>query len=239
MFCCGKVTDMENYYKEILDEIGGLLEKGEAEEASFLLKKELNMPYIPMDVEEKLKQYEKEVRYQLSMRHERGERSFGELLHMLKGKPQSQLAASAELSQRNLRGCIDEIADWLAKDPQPEAAALMIESLAMQDIDEEFVFVKNGVEYTFCSADIIPVAKQPVYLKASALLKAWFVHHPDYTEMSHTLLVHELYMFLPLMYEEEEALDVAKMIAMQLCDLMEDDRTKAELEELLQNGQKN
>ena len=75
---------MENYYKEILDEIGGLLEKGEAEEASFLLKKELNMPYIPMDVEEKLKQYEKEVRYQLSMRHEKGERSFDELLHMLK-----------------------------------------------------------------------------------------------------------------------------------------------------------
>lgn len=221
---------MENYYEEVLKEIGSYLDQGQAEEAAFLLKKELGMPYIPIDVEEKLKTYEKEVRYQLSVKHERGERTFAELLHMLKGKPQSQLAAVAELSERNLRGCIDEVADWLAKDPLPEAAALMIEALAAQDIDEEFVFVKNGVEYTFCSADIIPVAKQPVYHKASALLREWFVHHPDYVEMSHTLLVHELYMFLPLMYEEDEAKDVAKMIALQLCDLMGDDHTKQVVE---------
>lgn len=226
---------MENYYKEILDEIASLLDKGEVDEAAFLLKKELSMPYIPPDVEEKLRQYEKEVRYQRSLKKESTERSFEQLLHMLKGKPQSQLAASAELSKRNLRGCIDEIADWLAKDPQPEAAALMIESLAMQDIDEEFVFVKNGVEYTFCSSDIIPIAEQPVYQKASALLREWFMHHPDYTEMSHTLLVHELYMFLPLMYEESEAMEVAKMIALQLCDLMDDDKTKEEMETMIEN----
>ncbi len=221
---------MENYYEEVLDEIDALLKKGQAEEASFLLKKELQMPYIPVEVEEKLKAYEKEVRYQLSAKKERGGRSFEQLLHMLKGKPQSQLAAASMLTERNLRGCLDEIADWLAKDPLPEAAALVIESLAMQDIDEEFAFVKNGVEYTFCTADIIPVAEQPVYHKADALLKTWFMHHPDYIEMSHTLLVHELYMFLPLMYEEDEANDVAKMIAMQLCDLMEDDVTKQELQ---------
>ena len=42
---------MENYYTEIIDEIKTALEKGEIEEAEYLLKKELSMPYIPQEVE--------------------------------------------------------------------------------------------------------------------------------------------------------------------------------------------
>lgn len=225
-----KLSDMENYYDEILDEIAGLLRNGKAQDAAYLIRKELEMPYIPREAEKKLHEMEREVRYRLAENKEKGEEPLSSLLSRLKSKPQSQLLAAEKLSGRNLRDCLAEIRDWLAKDPQPEAAALMIEALAMQNIDEEFVLRRNGLEYTFYSGDVVPVAKQPAYLAADALLKEWFVHNPDYYEMAHTLLIHELYLFLPLMYEESEAADLAREMGHRVADLMDDQEAGAEID---------
>ena len=51
---------MENYYTEIIDEIKTALEKGEIEEAEYLLKKELSMPYIPQEIEVEFSKLRKE-----------------------------------------------------------------------------------------------------------------------------------------------------------------------------------
>ena len=49
----------------------------------------------------------------------------------------------------------------------------MIEGLAEQEISDEFTLIKNGVEYTFWSDDIIPVHKSEGFLKAQSYLKDW------------------------------------------------------------------
>lgn len=220
---------MENYYTETIEEIKQLLQQEKYDDANFLLRKELEMPYIPQEVEKELKQLQKECTFYQHSKTEDKEESMDTLLRKLKGKPQVQLSAADALSSRNLRACIPEIQDWLSKDPQPEAAALMIEALGEQEIDEEFVFIKNGVEYSFSGEDITPVGKSEGFLEADTCLKEWFLHYPDYEAMAHTLLVHEVYTFLPLSYEKGEGKALAKMIAERVLDLMEDEELKKQL----------
>ena len=47
---------MEDYYREILDEIDGLMRDNKLQQAFSVLEKELSMPYIPPEAEEKMQQ---------------------------------------------------------------------------------------------------------------------------------------------------------------------------------------
>ena len=210
---------MTNYYDEILIEIENLIKEGKYGDANFLVHKELNMPYIPVDVEQKLKSFKRELNYHLSDEKEIREDSLDSLLR----KPKSQLAAASVLVTRNLRECLVEIKDYLSKDPCPEAAALLIEGLAEQEISDEFTLIKNGVEYTFWSDDIVPVHKSEGFLKAQSYLKDWLENdHPDFYEMAKTLLIHEVYVFLPLSYDKDEAEDLALAMLKQVSDMMDE-----------------
>lgn len=101
---------MTNYYDEILTEIENLIKEGKYGDANFLVQKELNMPYIPIDVEQKLKSFKRELNYHLSDEKEIREDSLDSLLRKLKGKPKSQLAAASILVTRNLRE--DDQSHW-------------------------------------------------------------------------------------------------------------------------------
>ena len=220
---------MENYYVEIISEIKQNMKDKKYEDARFLIKKELEVPYVPEDIEKELRSLYKECIFYINEKKEDKEESLESLLNKLKGKPQVQLSAADALTNKNLRNCISEIKDWLSKDPQPEAAALIIEALGVQQIDEDFEFVKNGVEYNFSGLDIVPVNESEGFKKANRYLKEWFLHYPDYLNMAHTLLIHEVYTFLPLSYEEEEGYALARMIASDVLDLVEDTKLKEKL----------
>lgn len=209
---------MENYYQEVLQEIRENIQAEKYEDASFLIRREMEMPYIPPDVEKELRHLEGEVRFGRSEKAEEHEVSMETLLHQLKGRPESQLTAADALRSRNLRLCIDEIKDWLSKDPNPEASALIMEALALQGIDEEFVLNRNGVEYTFWSSDIVPPVSSGGFREADGYLKKWLVHYPQYYETARIILIHEVYMFLPLSYEKGEGRALAEMCIKQIFD---------------------
>lgn len=229
---------MENYYNEVLDEIHDLMDEGKNEEAFVKVNQELSMPYIPPDVEPELNRLRRELNYRLSEKAGTKEQSLDELLTKLHGKPEEQLGAAATLSSRNLRELVPEINDWLRSDPQPEAAALIVESIAEQEVGDEFVWNRDGVEYTFWGDSVTPVAKSSGFLKADHLLSEWLGNdHPDLYEMARTLLIHEAYMFLPLSYEEEEAQDLAYEMVERVTDLMGDEETRNEVRQRL--GMKN
>lgn len=214
---------MENYYLEMIAEIEDCIEKEAYEEALFLVKKELSMPYIPRDSETRLLQLQKELKAKQSIRASY-EKSTAELLAMLKGKPESQLLAVNQLASRNLREVLEEVRDWLQKDPQKEAASLMIEALSNQEIDEEFELVKDGVTYTFYAQDVIPVVKSDGFRYAKGHLERMLVHYPQYYEMAKHILVHECYVFLPLSYERSDALGLCKLCTDTLYSLTQDEQ---------------
>ncbi len=201
-----KSENMENYYNEIIEEIKNAMNKGEIEEADYLLKKELSMPYIPQDVEETLHKLKKDLAYAKSDKRNLHEESLEDLLSKLRhGKAQSQLAAANALQDRNLRSCVEELQNYLGKDPCPEAAALIIEALAEQEIDDEFTLKKDGIEYTFFADEVVPVTKSKGLLKALDLLQDEYLKNPSVFQLAKSILIHKVYLYLPLTYEEEEA----------------------------------
>lgn len=221
---------MANYYDEILAEIKEKMQAGKASEAMAMVNQELSMPYIPPEIEASLRKLKRDLQYQVSEKNGSRERSMDEILDSLKGTPEEQLAGAAALSRRNLRECLPEIQDWLAKDPFPQAGALVVEAIAEQQIGDEFVWNRGGVEYTFFGDGLTPVAESRGFLTAEALLKDWLSNdNPDLYEMAKTLLVHEVYMFLPLSYEEEEGKTLALQMVQQVSEMMDDGKTYQEI----------
>lgn len=209
-----------SYYDEIKTEIEAALNNGDLEEARYLLKREFSMPYIPEDVEQQLKELNQKLRFLEADTYERKEASMDHLLHQLKGRPASQMAAVNALADRNLRTIVPEIQDWLSKDPVPEAAAMMIELLAEQEIADEFTIVKDGVEYTFAGDAVTPVTRSEGFLQALHLLSSWLEKEPSLLELARTVLVSRCYMALPLSYEVSEAAELARDCAREVCEAM-------------------
>ena len=212
---------MENYYTEILEEIRNAIKKGEVEEAEYLLKKELSMPYIPLEVEEELRKLKKDIAFAKSDKRNVKEDSLEDLLSkLLHGKAQSQLAAADALQNRNLRSCIDDIKKYLEKDPCPEAAAMIIEALAEQEINDEFILRKNGLEYNFWADEVTPVTKSKGLVKALNLLEEEYQKNPSLYQLAKSILIHKVYMYLPLSYEEYEADYLKKEVIEEVNSLM-------------------
>ncbi|MCR5230327.1 MAG: DUF3196 domain-containing protein [Solobacterium sp.] len=219
-----------SYYDDVLEEISRALKNNELDEADYLIRKELSMPYIPADAEQRLFAMKKEIQFRKAEKRENTEESLDALLRKLKGRPQSQLTAAEKLCDRNLRACTDEIRDWLSKDPLPEAAAFIINALAEQEIQDEFVYVKQGVEYSFSGDSVTPVARSEGFLYACSYLENWLGSNPALLEMAKTLLISDAYMYLPLSYEKEEAEIIAYQKAKEICSMMDDQETMKEVE---------
>ena len=210
--------DLMGYYDEILNEIRCAVSDGNLDEAAYLLKRELSMPYIPAEFEAELKSLQKDVRYRQGEKEKRGELPTDALLRKLKGKPESQLNAVSALCDRNLRTITAELRDWLSKDPQPEAASLLIDALAEQEVPEEFTVGRGGIEYCFYADAVTPVAKSGGFLEALRLIGIWLAKDPSLAEMARSLLVQRCYNALPVSYEAEEGPELAKECA---CDVLE------------------
>lgn len=214
---------MANYYDEILSEIEGLIHQKKLDDAMGLIKKELSMPYVPAEIEAELKQMKRDLQFQISERSGRTEVSLDVLLERLHGSQEEQLAAAAALSKRSLREFLPEIQAWLEADPFPQAGALIVEAIAEQEIGEEFTWNRGGTEYTFFGDGLTPVSESKGFLKAEQLLEDWLSNdNPDLFEMANTLLISEVYMFLPLSYDDEEGEALALQMVKQVSDMMDD-----------------
>ena len=75
------------------------------------------------------------------------------------------------------------------------------------------------------------------FQSALACLEEWLgSDHPDLFEMCRTLLIHEVYLFLPLSYESQEGEQLALNIAEEVSGLMDDGET---YRNILDNNKKN
>lgn len=211
---------MENYYDEVIQEIQENIENKNYAEAMSLLKKELNMPYIPKDVEDKLYALLHDLKFQMSDQTHSYERNIDDILDGLHGTSEQQLIACSQLIKRNLRDYVEDIQDYLKEDPYSDAGALLVESLAEQEIQDEFVWNKDGIKYTFYGDSITPCSKSKGFLKANELLKQWLAKNPDMYEMAKSLLIHDVFLFLPLSYDEEDGESLAYDIVESICQMM-------------------
>ncbi len=238
VFLLGDNGDLMGYYDEILNEIRCAVADENYEEAAYLLKRELSMPYIPAEFETELKSLQKDVRFRQAEKEKHGELPTDALLRKLKGKPESQLNAVSILCDRNLRAITSELRDWLSKDPQPEAASLLIDALAEQEIPEEFTIVRGGIEYCFYADALTPVAKSGGFLEALRLIGTWLAKDPSLAEMARSLLVQRCYNALPISYEAQEGPELAKECVCSVLDSMGLRERVSEIERAYENERK-
>lgn len=211
-----------NYYDEVTVRIEKDLKEGRLDEAVFLLRQELSMPYVPQEVEAKLRQLQKEAAGQQAARREAGELPLTQLLEMLQGSPEQQLQAASKLTERNLRECTEEIRTFLAHHPQPQAASLLIDALGQQEVPEEFTYVQDGVEYVFAGDAVVPVARSAGFLKAMGLLEKMLAKNPGALQLARGILIRRAYALLPLSMEEEEGEEEALAAVKEVAESLQD-----------------
>lgn len=212
-----------NYYDEILKEIEDSLNQGDLEQAQYLLKRELSMPYIPPEVEEKLHSLAHTLQGKKRDQESDREHSRPSLEHLLKrlhGTPENQLAAAGELADANLREAVVPLQQYLSSSPAPMAAALVIDALAQQEIQEEFVYRKGDVEYTFYGDSVTPVASSAGLRKGLSLLQKELLNQPSLYQMAKSLMIQKAYLYLPLSYEEEESEELVQECIQEVETLM-------------------
>lgn len=212
-----------NYYDEILKEIEDSLNQGDLEQAQYLLKRELSMPYIPPEVEEKLHGLARTLQGKKRDQESDRDHSRPSLEHLLKGlqgTPENQLAAAGELADANLREAVVPLQQYLSSSPAPMAAALVIDALAQQEIQEEFVYRKGDVEYTFYGDSVTPVASSAGLRKGLSLLQKELLNQPSLYQMAKSLMIQKAYLYLPLSYEEEESEELVQQCIQEVETLM-------------------
>lgn len=212
-----------NYYDEILNEITDSLNQNDLEQAGYLLKRELSMPYIPPEVEKKLLQLQrtwqgKKREQQSASDHTRP--SAETLLRKLYGTQEEEISAAAQLADLNLRDYIEPLKQWLQHTSTPMAAALAIDAIAAQQIPEEFIYRNGDVEYTFDGDNITPVASSSGLRKGLKLLRQKLLDQPSLYPMAKSIMIQKAYLYLPLSYEEEESEELASQCIKEVKALM-------------------
>ena len=66
---------MAGYYDETLEEIRNLMEEGEYEEALYMIRKELKMPYVPSDFEKSIRSLARDIKAAMNEKKEPKEAS--------------------------------------------------------------------------------------------------------------------------------------------------------------------
>lgn len=221
---------MNKAYKEVFDKLDELMRDDRYHEAAFIVNEELSQAYIPRDVEEALNKYKSEITYQLSDAKEIKKPSLTKILNMLKGNDKSQLIAANYLYEMDLRAFLLDIKDYLAKDPCPEAASYIIDAIALQGISDEFIYKKNGVEYTFYGDAITPVSQSEGFLKAMDLLNEYLGNdYPYLLQFTKPSLTHYAYTLLPLEIDVDEANDIVLKIIEDISNIVDEGKTYKEI----------
>lgn len=195
-----------NYYDEILNKIYSLILEEEFNEAKTLIINELNVPYIPKDIEKKLNEYLSIVNVNTFKVKTIDDEDIEKYLFM---DENHQLLAVDELNKKNLRDYIDICNKYLTSDGYKNGKVLLIDSLIRQEINEEITYNDNGLEYTFIPKYVLPLEQADGFVLAKNLIEEEFLKNPSECKIALQLLYKEAMFRLPLNIEKQEGENVA------------------------------
>lgn len=183
-----------NYYDELIENIDKLIKERDYDQAKSLIENELNLPYIPRDIEERLNNYLCEIKASTN-----GLKLLtdDDLVAYLHSNSQKQLIAINELGKRNLRDYIDICYKYLKGNGHQNAKALLIDSLIRQEINYEFAYVNNGSFMSFNPINLKVIEETHGFKLASQELDRYYYKDPSKNHMAIELLYKEALLSLP------------------------------------------
>lgn len=213
-----------NYYDEILHEIEETLQKADFDKAHRLILNELEMPYIPIEIEKQLNTLLLEVRSHRTGKS--GAMNLDEIEQGLKGDFKEQLKAIEALNHCNIRDFTEEIQAYLNTHPHPNFQALIVDTLIDQQLMQEFTMDHYGVEITFIPRYVEKAEDTDGFCTAAALLKQWFENEdPTFLQLCMQVLIQETFLMLPMAYEQDEGQMLALTIVNWVSQSMDEGNT--------------
>ncbi len=206
-----------DYYTEILNDLEKLLADGQYDDALFMIRSELRMPYVPPDFREKLEEMEKRI--PRNDEHTMKVPDEDKIRELLKGDAESQMYAVYSLTNQNLRKHKVLIDDVFSSDVLPQAKDILIYALIEQEISEEFTLNKNGLEYRFVPRYCLLPEESDGYQEAVKQLKEIYLHEPSLYQFAIDLLQEKCFSHLPLSYEAEESGQLVEAITGELAKM--------------------
>lgn len=217
-----KLSAKETYYDVISMYITAQKELGEFEEAIDLLIEELSMPYIAYQYEmlfnaayDEILLEKQEALYTVEAKNQIF--STEEIAQILKNKSVNEdllYMALEQLQQLNIRKIVPSIIEFLRDDDRhPFAKSLIIEMLIEQEVDEDIIVRKFGVDY-----EINPIFSGYVLEQGSyqgileCLSRALEDDNPSLLAQCSDYLEYVLYALYPKEIYEDEYLHVAGAI---------------------------
>lgn len=201
-----------NYYENMLKNIEELVELNPVE-AYKQIEEELDMPYVPKDVFNKLLELKSKINI---INNNSFTLSEDDIIDFLHSNEQKQIIAVNQLDKLNLRDHLDICKEFLISDGNMNAKVFLISSLINQDINEQLVVKKDNQKIEFNPSLISTPENTKFFNDVMKLLSDHYFKNPDMLRMSQDILYRECMMYLPLEHSENEADKVFKDIVSEL-----------------------
>lgn len=183
-----------NYYDELIKNIDTLINNKDYEQAKSIILNELNLPYIPSEIEQKLNNYLSQIKQATFALKSLTDEDISEYL---KGNFEHQLIACDELGKRNLRDYIDVANEYLKSDGYKNAKALLIDSLIRQEINYAFEYVNDGSLLAFNPSKLKVIEETEEFIKTKSEIENHYMKDPSKIQMGLELLYKEALLSLP------------------------------------------
>lgn len=182
-----------DYYDKLIERILKIKDKNPSG-ALALIDEELNLPYIPRDIHTKLN----EIKDSIYIPKDNANLSYEKIVEYLYASNQKQLIATYKLGEMNLRDHLDLIQDYFKSDGYFEAKVGLIMSLIEQEINHEFVFVKDKIELIFNPIHTPFPDYLPSYKNINKMLTDYYMKDPDKLILADDELYAKFLYFLPV-----------------------------------------
>ena len=204
-----------NYYEEIIIKITNHINDEEYDIAKSLIEEELRMPYIPNDIDVKLRELLLQIKGNKEIVNKRLDDI--KIIDYLYGDDLKQLMAVNQLVESNLRDYINVINDYFNSNCNKQALALLIDGLIRQEINYEFKLNKDGLEIVFNPRYIETIEDSDGYQVALEIINNKYgCSNPSLLNIAKDLLIRECYYSLPINYSEDEGDLLADYIIKEL-----------------------
>lgn len=183
-----------NYYDELIENIEYLINNKEYDQALLIIKNELNLPYVPREIEIKLNKYLstiKEATFALKSLTDE------DILSYLDSDETKQLIAVDQLSRKNLRDYIEIVENYLKGKGFINAKALLIDSLIRQEINYEFAYVNDSSFINFNPSKLKIIEETDGFILALKKIEDFYMKDPSRFQMGIELLYKEALLSLP------------------------------------------
>lgn len=189
-----------NYYDKLIEKLSSLVDTS-PKEALRIIEEELNAPYVPKDILDKLNEFKSKIdiddnNYTLDI---------DTILNYLKQDEDKQYIAVEELSKLNLREYEDAVSDYLLSKGSLKAKIKLLLSLCEQESSKTFSILKKNKIYQFTPNKIVLPENSEFFKKSIEVLNDYYLKNPDMLHLAKELLYNDYIFNLP---EEREVKDV-------------------------------